>query len=93
MSIDSIQAPTSTASAQIVSIKTTCHQLSVYGVRVFCRSHLAASVVQQFSLSKFFSSIAFKRKVLFRGHDISEEPSPAEVDTRRCHVLDKKVDL
>ena len=33
------------------------------------------------------------RKVLFRGLDISEEPSPAKVDTQRCHVVDTKVDL
>ena len=38
-------------------------------------------------------AIVFKRKVLFRGHDISEELCPAKVDTRRCHVLDTKVDL
>ena len=67
----------------------------VHGVSVFwrIRSHLAASVVQQYSLGKSFSSVAFNRKVLFGGHDISEERSrsPAKVDTRRCHVLDTKL--
>ena len=54
---------------------------------------LPALVVQQFSLGKSFSLIAFKRKVLFRGRNISEEPCPAKVDTHRCHVLDTIVDL
>ena len=64
-------------------------------MRVFwrIRSHLPALVVQQFSLGKSFSSTSFKRKVLLRGRDISEEPSPAKGDTHRYHVLDTKVDL
>ena len=40
-----------------------------------------------------FSSIAFKRKDLFRSCNISEKPSPAEVDSHRCHILDTKVDF
>ena len=56
-------------------------------------SHLGALAVQQLTLSKFFSSIAFKRKVLFRGRNISEEPSPVKVDSERYHVFDTKVDL
>ena len=57
------------------------------------RSHLAALVVQQFSLGVSFSSIAFKRKVLFRGDKMLKEPNPVKVDSYRCHVLGTKVDL
>ena len=57
------------------------------------RSHLAALVVQQFSLCTSFSSIVFKRKVLFSGRKMSEEPSPVKVDSYRCQVLGTKVDL
>ena len=53
-------------------------------------------------LLKLFSSSALahtshqlhsRQKALCRGRDISEEPSPAKVDSHRCHTLETKVDL
>ena len=34
-----------------------------------------------------------KRKVIFRGHTMLEGPSPVEVYSYRCRILDTKVDL
>ena len=66
------------------------YQLSVHGAKVFWRfrADLAVLVVPQFSLDTFFSSIASKRDILFRGHDILEDSSPVKGDEYRCHIFD-----